>query len=224
MGTVVDLRVPTDQFALAETLGACPDATVESVRLAAHGPGEVMPYIWVADPRPDRVEARLRRDSSTDDVRRLSSDGDDRELYGVDWADGVCDVCEMFLRADGSVLGAQGTSDCWQFRLLFPDRAAVSAAYATWRGRGLDASIERVNGVSHRLDHSGADLSACQRETLLTALETDYYEVPRAITLDGLADELDVSHQALSERLRRGHRNIIETTLQRQPTRVTQHP
>lgn len=222
MGTVVDLRVPPDQFALAETLGASPDTTVESVRLAAHGPGEVLPYIWVATPHPDRVDRLLRRDRSTDDVRRLSSDGDDRELYGVDWADDVFDVCGMFLRADGTVLGVQGTSDCWQFRVLFPDRAAVSAAYATWRRRGLDASVERVNGVPQMLDYGGADLSPCQRTTLLTALETDYYDVPREITLDGLADELDISHQALSERLRRGHRNIIETTLQQQPTRVAQ--
>lgn len=220
MGTVVDLRVPTDQFALADTLDASPDTTVESVRLAAHGPDEVLPYIWVAAPRQDRIERLLRRDRTTDAVRRLSSDGDDRELYGVDWADGVVDACGMFLRADGTVLGVQGTSDCWQFRVLFPDKAALSTAYATWRGRGLDASIERVNGVPHKLDYGGAELSPCQRKTLLTALEADYYRVPREITLDGLADELDISHQALSERLRRGHRNIIETTLQQRPTPV----
>lgn len=35
-----------------------------------------------------------------------------------------------------------------------------------------------------------------------------YYDVPRTVTLTELADSLDVSHQGLSERLRRAHANL----------------
>jgi hypothetical protein len=37
--------------------------------------------------------------------------------------------------------------------------------------------------------------------------------VPREVTLTELADRLDISRNALSARLRRGHRNLLANTL-----------
>jgi hypothetical protein len=48
---------------------------------------------------------------------------------------------------------------------------------------------------------------------MVTAFNAGYYTVPREITLSDLAGEMDVSHQSLSERLRRGHYTRIEDTL-----------
>ena len=36
---------------------------------------------------------------------------------------------------------------------------------------------------------------------------------PREADLGDVADRLDISHQALSERLRRGHTNLIKETI-----------
>lgn len=47
---------------------------------------------------------------------------------------------------------------------------------------------------------------------VLTAVEDDY-GVPRKATLADLAADLDVSHQALSERLRRGHATLGQRAL-----------
>jgi predicted DNA binding protein len=52
-------------------------------------------------------------------------------------------------------------------------------------------------------------LTARQRETLRLAHERGYFEIPREVTLDDLADELGVSNQAVSERLRRGCTHVI---------------
>lgn len=221
MGTVVDLMVPTDQFALGETFDAIPDATFETVRVAAHDPDCVMPYLWAGSADPDRLERTLRRDSTTADVRRLSL-MDGRGLYRIDWQSPVRSVIGVFVRENGSLLKARAAEDRWELRVLFPDRASVSTTYSSWRQHGIDPSIQRVNGVSHMLEYGGVELSPCQHETLMKAFETNYYDVPRGITLDGLSDELDVSHQALSERLRRGHRNIIETVLRDQPAPIQQ--
>lgn len=48
-----------------------------------------------------------------------------------------------------------------------------------------------------------------QREAVLTALELGYYEVPRHANLADVAAELGISHQALSERLRRAHGGLV---------------
>ena len=45
------------------------------------------------------------------------------------------------------------------------------------------------------------------------AFEAGYYDIPRDATLEDIADELEISRQALANRLRRGYRNLIGTTL-----------
>lgn len=47
----------------------------------------------------------------------------------------------------------------------------------------------------------------------MTALDRGYYDIPRTIDVGGLAEEFGVSRQAVSERLRRGHRTIIKNGL-----------
>ncbi len=51
-----------------------------------------------------------------------------------------------------------------------------------------------------------AALTEPQREAIAEAYRQGYYDVPREISLEELANELDISHQALSERLRRANR------------------
>lgn len=222
MATVVDMTIPTGQFALAETFDAVPDVTFETVRVAAHSPRGVMPFVRASSSELESVDRALQNDGTTETVSRLSKDGDSA-LYKITWQTRVRVAIELFVQAEGSLLGAYGQSERWKLRMLFPDRASVSETYNNWRNHSIEPSIQRVNGVSDMVDYNGIDLSACQYETLVEAFETDYYDVPRGITLDGLAEELDVSHQALSERLRRGHRNLIATTLCESPT-VTKKP
>jgi predicted DNA binding protein len=57
------------------------------------------------------------------------------------------------------------------------------------------------------------ELTDDQRETLVAGLEAGYYNIPRDLTAKELADRLSISHQALSERLRRAYRGLIESTL-----------
>lgn len=223
MATVVDMTIPTSQFALTETFDVVPGATVESVCVAAHSPGSVLPFLRARTSKTTEFDDALRADTTTRRVTSLSAE-DDCTLYRIRWAPQVRRVIETFVQADGSLLGVNGEADRWKLRLLFPDQASVSKTYNNWRDHSIDPSIQRVNGVSDTVDYNGIDLSSCQEETLIEAFQSDYYDVPRGITLDGLADELDVSHQALSERLRRGHRNLIATTLCESPLVTTQHP
>ena len=48
---------------------------------------------------------------------------------------------------------------------------------------------------------------------LIAAWEQDYYEIPRDISIDELAEELEISHQTLSELLRYGTNKLIESQL-----------
>ncbi|WP_264780837.1 helix-turn-helix domain-containing protein [Haladaptatus sp. T7] len=54
------------------------------------------------------------------------------------------------------------------------------------------------------------ELTEQEHETLRSAMERGDYEISRWVTTTGLDEELGVSHQAVSEQLRRGHRCLVE--------------
>jgi len=56
-------------------------------------------------------------------------------------------------------------------------------------------------------------LTDAQFEALATAWERGFYTVPREVELVDIAADLGISHQALSERLRRGIDALIQDTL-----------
>lgn len=217
MAKVVELTVPTDRFALSETVKTVPDVTIETVPVAAHGPRGSMSFISAESSMCDRLDEAVKSDETTKNAIILS-ESTDRVLYQVSWRSRVRVVLGVLLQTHGSLLCARATPERWHLRILFPAQDSVSAICENWRQHGIDPSIQRVVGVAGKLGFAEMELSQCQHDTLLAAYEMDYYDVPRGATLEGVAEELQVSHQALSERLRRGHRNLIQTTLWESPT------
>ncbi|WP_255681438.1 helix-turn-helix domain-containing protein [Natrinema sp. SYSU A 869] len=57
------------------------------------------------------------------------------------------------------------------------------------------------------------DVTPEQREALLLALERGYFDTPRKVTLTELAEEFDISSQALSDRIRRGVKEVLVKSL-----------
>jgi Predicted DNA binding protein len=56
-------------------------------------------------------------------------------------------------------------------------------------------------------------LTDTQREALVLAYERGYFNSPRESSLEAIGEELGITQQSLSSRLRRGHRRLIENTL-----------
>ena len=68
-------------------------------------------------------------------------------------------------------------------------------------------------GAAHGFLDSCRKLTPTERETLVTAAEAGYFETPRGISLDDLADEFDVSKTAASMNLRRAERKLVSSTV-----------
>lgn len=58
-------------------------------------------------------------------------------------------------------------------------------------------------------------LTEKQQEALELALEASYYEQPRDATLADLADRLDISKSAVSQRLRAAETKLVQNALER---------
>lgn len=82
---------------------------------------------------------------------------------------------------------------------------------------GINCYIEKVNeyqGSTRPLDN----LTERQQEAFRTAYEVGYFEVPREVTSDEIADELDVNNSTALELVRRAEQNLMSELIEEQPT------
>ncbi|AEH35388.1 helix-turn-helix domain-containing protein [Halopiger xanaduensis] len=219
MSTIAKLAIPAAEFALRHTLEESGDVDVEIERVVAYDPDHVMPYVWFSGDESTLsvVADRLEADPSVE-AFELLTDLDDERLYRMNWVDDVTVMIRLLTEEKATVLDAWVEGTQWQFRVLFPERESLSNVYEFATDEGISVSIQKIHRVEEDR-HNRYDLTDAQYETLVAALERGYYEIPRDMDMEHLSNELGVSHQALSERLRRAHRTLVEEVVSIGPER-----
>jgi len=212
MSTIVEATVPADQFALAETLDRVPDVEFRMVRLVAHGSERVVPFLWADCDNVELLRDALDRDPSVEGADVLS-EFDGECLLRLDWGSHARVFASIIGEEGATILDASGYDDTWHLQIFFADHDLVSAAYEVCEDYGIDVSIERINRLSETSEYGHLGLTERQYETLVSAYEFGYYDIPREVNQEELAEHFDVSHQALSERLRRAHGTVITNAL-----------
>lgn len=212
MGTIATATVPAEQFALAETFRRLPDVEFRVVRLVAHSAGHVMPFLWVECDDIDRVYRAVEDDETVDEVDVLG-EFDGQGLLRVRWETRVRVVAAIIGKQNATILDATGQDGTWVLQVFFPSHDGVSSTETFCVDYGIDISIDRVDRLSKTSEYGHLGLTERQYETLVSAYRRGYYDVPRAVNQEELADHFDVSHQAISERLRRAHQTVIRNDL-----------
>ena len=211
MATIAEMEIPTDEFALRDTLTAIDGVAFEVEQIAAHDENEVMPYIWASGAPQDRIEAALRDDETVAEFELLTDDGT-RWLYRMTWVDATEALVHLLIEEDAAILAAFGKGGHWDLRILFPKREGLSRTHEYCRDAGLTLDIRRIH--DHTSEEAGRfGLTEKQADTLVLALQHGYFGVPRDAQAQEIADELGISHQALSERLRRATSRMVENGL-----------
>lgn len=103
--------------------------------------------------------------------------------------------------------------------MLFADRESLSAFYDTV-ANALSLDLLRVFEGSNTATYGEFDLTDDQRDALVSAFEMGYSAVPKDASIQDLADDLEISPQAVSQCLRRGHANLVRSTLRTHETDV----
>jgi predicted DNA binding protein len=211
MSTISEISLSAATFALGETLEAVPEATFDIERVVAHEAEHVLPFVWATAPDRAALEAAFEGDASVKNVELLS-DLDNEWLYRMEWVSHVQFVVHALVEEQATVLDARSENGRWHLRLLFPERDALSRTYEFCENHDICLEVETIYEMDNER-HGRFGLTEEQAEALTAAFEHGYYEVPRDRSVADLATELDISHQALSERFRRAHSNLIENTL-----------
>lgn len=123
-----------------------------------------------------------------------------------------CITYRSWVELGAIFMSAERSGDGWHIQMRFPNRESVQeyAMFCSERDLTFDLSC-LYSADGERGD--GYGLTAVQRETLLAAIDAGYYSIPREVSAEELAERLGISHQAVSERLRRGTEALIRSTV-----------
>ncbi|WP_266080896.1 helix-turn-helix domain-containing protein [Haladaptatus caseinilyticus] len=213
VATIAEVELPAEEFTLYRSLSMLEELRCEVERFVASGSDRVMPYVWVSGDgyTEGDVSTTLADDSSIEQVELLANLSDEW-LYQMDWIDDIETLVQILVEEEGTILAATGNQRVWHLRILFPEREALSRTYEYCEENDLVFRISNIYQVEEgRKGRFG--LLNDHQDTLELAYKRGYYEVPRGSTAGDLGKELGISHQAVSERLRRAHGRLVENAI-----------
>jgi predicted DNA binding protein len=215
MAVIAEFQVPVEDFLLSAALRAAPEMHVEVRRVVADGAEEVTPYFWAWGGDFDAFEAALADDETVRDVSTMEASEETERVYRARWEYGAHGegVVYAVSRVGATILHATAAGGAWELRILFPDDDALSSFHEFCNDHGLSLDVAQLFHPHDPADLGEYDLTPEQREVLVTAYEMGYFSVPREATLRDVADELGISENAASARLRRGHDNLLGSTI-----------
>lgn len=217
MTVIADFTVPADDFALGRIMEVRRGINVKLETMVPTGES-LMPYFWVPAEDADSVEAVLRDDPLTVNVERVD-EANGEVLFRIAWTAKINGLVDALLDTEAVVLRAEGTGDDWVMELRFGDYDALSEFYQGCTQQDIRIDLDKVHSSLEDPSNAGYGLTSEQRETLLAALESGYFEVPRETTLVELGERMGISDSAVSQRLRRGLSKLLDETLLNPPDR-----
>ncbi|WP_257298394.1 helix-turn-helix domain-containing protein [Haloarchaeobius sp. FL176] len=210
MGVIAEFSVDTDTFGPASACWGESDVQLQFEQVVPTS-GDVAPYVWVSG---DTDSFERSMDEATTEVGYSTIDRQGGSvLYRLRWDTDPTGLLSIFVDTDAAVLEARAT-ESWFFRVRFPDESSVTRFHERTREHGYELDLHRLGRSDDRPESGEAyDLTPEQREAMMFALETGYFDIPRQSTLEDIANEFGISNQAASERLRRATATVLEASL-----------
>ncbi|EMA31376.1 helix-turn-helix domain-containing protein [Halobiforma nitratireducens] len=211
MSVIATVEIPASEFPLGTVLESDWNATV-SVETTVPTSDGVVPYLWIPRETTEEILAGLDESTNVDDASRIDA-VDDSVLVKVEWNDGLNGVLAAVRESDAIVTSAVGTAARWTLRLRFPSYEDLSQFYTDCVDGDISLELVQLHEAVDPQREFRFGLTRAQRELVIAAYEAGYFEVPRKTTLVELADQLEISDSAVSQRLRRGLAALISATL-----------
>lgn len=210
MGVIVELRIPSHQFEFGRRL---PDRFGNPIELErVNTESEDSTPLFSFSGSPDGGVDDPLGDVGGCQVEFVDT-LDGRGLYLLQWDPDADPFFRLLNDNGGRVRCGTGTEAGWTFETWF----ASHDDFATFRTVCDDAAptvdVERVYSPTTTGTGAWFGLTPRQRRTLKLAVERGYYDIPRRCTTIELADELGISDQAVTERLRRGIVTFVTNAL-----------
>lgn len=208
MATSVRFAFPAAEIALADTFERLPEVRV-SLEQSVASADDAPHCLWITGPEKRTLRQALEDDAS---VRafELLADEDDRWLFAIDFWPTVQLLRSILLCQGGAIRNFVGRDGQWVITCRYTAHESLGAVSDMLDDRSFEYDVRSVHNDSETASE-GSTLTEAQSAALECACQNGYFEVPRQATLEELADDLGISHQALSERIRRGMATCLQS-------------
>ena len=209
MATVVEFTVESEVFPLGSVFSHLgKGVTVELERVVPRDDGSaVVPYFWVRGVHVDDILPHFADHPGVRDIE-VVDEFETQYLMRCEWVPEYAGIIAGLTETAVTLLSAEGTEDEWRFEIRGDSHDAVADFQRYTVEHEIPITVTAIHSLAP-LETTGP-LTDAQRDALLTALDCGYYDSPREATMSDVADALGISQQALSSRLRRGTRHLIE--------------
>lgn len=211
MTVVATIELPAEGFILGRAFADIDDYSIQLTQFVPIGE-QLVPYFWVETTAIEAIEPVLRDNDCIADVTKYDERAG-QTLCKIDWKQPLDELLTVFIETNVLVSEAYGTPDLWKFELVASDRNELVAFQSACHDRDIPVKFRRVF-QSAPSSTERMEVTEKQLEILELAYERGYFEVPREVTVTELAEDLDISPQAASKRLRRGLVNALGFVLQ----------
>jgi predicted DNA binding protein len=214
MATIAEFTVQADAFPLGTLFQECPDVQVELERVVPTKP-TLIPYIWIRELSPDDVTQLVAAANEEPFVRSIKQidEVNGAHLLRLEWETEIEGLLQAITEMDGTLISATGTAEAWTFEIRSDTHAGITELQETCRDHEIPISLTSLRAISSVEGETDFGLTDAQRDALVLAYTRGYYQSPREVTLETLANEFGITAQAFGSRLRRGVNRLIESTL-----------
>lgn len=211
MSVIGDFTVPAETFALEYALSSAPEMTVEADRLASHSPMEVFPFLWARGGDFDAFQEGLESDPDIEEAS-VADEQDEEVLFRLVWEEEFCELVHDMVDHHAAILEATADGSRWKLRLRFAEEGMVTTFQEHFREQGQNFE---VNSLRHSAGPRQREygLTPEQYEALVAAVRGGYFSIPRTASVEDVGESLDISANAVSQRIRRGTETLIRTSL-----------
>ncbi|KAB1196854.1 MULTISPECIES: helix-turn-helix domain-containing protein [Haloferax] len=212
MSCIAEFTITSESLPLTNALESAPEMRLDVEQAVATDPERPVLFLWASGGDFEAFESGLDADETVESLELMES-LPERRLYRVQISDDASAVVYPNDVEVGSCrLDIAFNAEGIHTRMRFPDREALVRYRERCREMGLEMNVRSIyRGDTEST--TGYGLSKKQQELLTLAAETGYFEVPRSVSLSDIAEELDISTQSASERLRRGVATLVSSTV-----------
>ncbi|MDS0299374.1 helix-turn-helix domain-containing protein [Halogeometricum sp. S1BR25-6] len=211
MSVVLEFTLPSNSFPFGRATSGDPNVRVQLERLVPLRESRI-PFLWATGEEFEQFEQHLRDSEVVKHLEAVTRLGGS-VLYYVEWETDKETFLNGLSEHNGAIMDAHGNSE-WSFTVRFRSHADLTRFHQFYQAHNYPVHIDRVYAPDEasRTEY-GFGLTPEQREALTMAVQEGYFSVPREIKLDEIADQLGISRQATSERVRRGAETVLRKSL-----------
>jgi predicted DNA binding protein len=211
MVVIIRFRTPVVNSELGKLLQVQDGASIELETLVPSGERSI-PFFWIHAAPPEPIVDTLSAHESVDSaeiVDRL----EDTTLVALEWHPETDTVFQDIQACDGQILRAVCRDHHWEFTVRFREHEDLSTFQRRCERDAVEIHVVRIYHKTDPSEDPRFGLTDAQWEALTLAVERGYYDIPRRCSTVDLADELGISSQAMTERLRRAVMNLTRHTV-----------